>query len=176
MKRFWLLSFLLLAVLSFPAWGGDESDNLLPPPEEPETPDGNDNSDPTDPTLGENRKYLILFASRSGNTERVAQQIRTILDCDMLEVEPRTAYESDYNAMLSRARAELAGIQEGNYPAIKISMESFEEYELVFVGYPIWHGSMATMMQTFLHNHASKLAGKRIALFSTAGAAVYPHR
>lgn len=169
MKRFWLLSFFLLTVVSFPACGGDEPDNVLPPWEQPETPDGNDNSDPTDPIPGKNRKYLILFASRSGNTERVAQQIQTALDCDMLEVEPQTAYESDYNAMLSRARAELAGIREGNYPAIKTSMESFEEYELVFVGYPIWHGSMTTTMQTFLHNHASKLAGKRIALFSTSG-------
>lgn len=40
---------------------------------------------------------------------------------------------------------------------------------MIFFGYPIWHGSMATPMQTFLHGHASKLAGKRIALFATSG-------
>ncbi len=39
----------------------------------------------------------------------------------------------------------------------------------MFVGYPIWYGSMATPMQAFLHEHASKLAGKRIALFATSG-------
>ena len=48
-------------------------------------------------------------------------------------------------------------------------MENFDDYDLVFVGYPIWYGSMATPMQTFLHTHASKLAGKRIALFATSG-------
>lgn len=164
MKRFWFLSFLLSTVLSFPACGGDEPDNLLTPPEQPGNPSGGDNPDP-----GKNAKYLIVFASRSGNTERVAQQIRTVLDCDMLEVEPQTAYESDYDAMLGRARAELAAIREGNCPAVRTSVESFEGYDLVFVGYPVWHGSMATTMQAFLHNHASKLTGKRIALFATSG-------
>lgn len=48
-------------------------------------------------------------------------------------------------------------------------MEKFDDYDIVFVGYPIWYGSMATPMQTFLHSHASKLAGKRIALFATSG-------
>ncbi len=72
--------------------------------------------------------------------------------------------------MLERSREELAAIRQGNYPPIKTAaMESFGDYDIVFVGYPIWHGSMATPMQTFLHSHASKLAGKRIALFATSG-------
>ena len=48
-------------------------------------------------------------------------------------------------------------------------MDDFDNYDLIFVGYPIWHGSMATTMQSFLHTHSSQLAGKRIALFSTSG-------
>ena len=71
--------------------------------------------------------------------------------------------------MLERSREELAAIRQGNYPPIKTSIESFDDYDIVFVGYPIWYGSMATPMQTFLHTHASKLAGKRIALFATSG-------
>ena len=66
-------------------------------------------------------------------------------------------------------REELAAIRQGNYPAIKTSVEDFGNYDIVFVGYPIWYGSMGTPMQTFLHNHASKLAGKRIALFASSG-------
>lgn len=87
----------------------------------------------------------------------------------MLEVEPETAYDNDYNSMLERSQEELAAIRQGNYPPVKTSMESFDDYDIVFVGYPIWYGSMATPMQTFLHSHASKLAGKRIALFVTSG-------
>lgn len=71
--------------------------------------------------------------------------------------------------MLDRAQSELAAIRLGNYPAIRTSVESFELYDVIFVGYPIWYGSMATPMQTFRHEHATKLAGKRIALFATSG-------
>ena len=78
--------------------------------------------------------------------------------------------------MLNRAQEELAAIRQGNYPAIKTSVEDFGNYDIVFVGYPIWYGSMATPMQTFLHNHASKLAGKRIALLPAVAAAASLHQ
>ena len=99
----------------------------------------------------------------------MARQIRTALDCDMIEVEPQMPYENDYNAMLERAQEELAAIEQGRYPAVGTSVDNFDGYDIVFVGYPIWYGSMATPMQAFLHEHASKLAGKRIALFATSG-------
>ena len=54
--------------------------------------------------LGSNGRYLVLFASRSGNTGRVADEIRRQLDCDMLEVVPSVAYASDYHDMLDQAR------------------------------------------------------------------------
>ena len=107
--------------------------------------------------------------SESGNTERMAQTISTALGCDMIEVVPETPYEDDYNAMLDRAGAELAAIEQGDYPAVATSVENFDTYDIVFVGYPIWYGHMATPMQAFLHEHADLLAGKRIALFASSG-------
>lgn len=172
MKKFLLIPFLLFAVLSMAACGGGSDEPFTPEqPEQPENPGSGDDSDdnPDRPVPGGNGRYLVLYASRTNNTERVAQLIRTTLDCDILEVEPEVAYASDYNAMLERAQEELAAIRQGNYPPVKTSMESFDDYDIVFVGYPIWYGSMATPIQTFLHSHASKLAGKRIALFATSG-------
>lgn len=172
MKKILLIPFLLFAVLSMAACG-DGSDEPFTPeqPEQPENPDGGNDSDgnPDTPTPGRNGRYLVLYASRTNNTERVAQLIQSTLDCDMLEVEPETAYDNDYNSMLERSQEELAAIRQGNYPPIKTSVENFDDYDIVFVGYPIWYGSMATPMQTFLHEHAAKLAGKRIALFATSG-------
>lgn len=174
MKKILLIPFLLFAVLSMAACSDPDEEPLTPDqPEQPENPGGGGNdedpSEPANPTPGGNGRYLVLFASRSGNTERMANEIRTQLDCDILEVEPQTPYDNDYNSMLSRAQDELAAIRQGNYPPIKTSVESFENYDMIFVGYPIWHGSMATPMQTFLHNHAAKLSGKRIALFASSG-------
>lgn len=118
---------------------------------------------------GTNGRYLVLYCSRTGNTERMAQTIQSTLDCDIIEVVPETPYEGDYNAMLDRAQTELDAIGQGNYPAITTSVESFDEYDIVFIGYPIWYSHMATPMQAFLHNHADLLAGKRIALFASSG-------
>lgn len=172
MKKILLIPFLLFAALSMAACGGGSGEPFTPEqPEQPENPGGGDDSDdnPDTPAPGGNGRYLVLYASRTNHTESVAQRIQSTLGCDMLEVEPETAYDNDYNAMLERSQEELAAIRQGNYPPVKTSMENFDDYDIVFVGYPIWYGSMATPMQTFLHTHASKLAGKRIALFATSG-------
>lgn len=117
----------------------------------------------------ESGSCIVLYCSRTGNTERMAQTISTALGCDMIEVVPETPYEDDYNAMLDRAGAELAAIEQGDYPAIATSVENFDTYDIVLVGYPIWYGHMATPMQAFLHEHVDLLAGKRIALFASSG-------
>ena len=165
------ISLMLLTMIPMAACSGSNADLILPEqqPENSGSGDEDDSTDPADPTPGGNGRYLVLYCSRTGSTERMAQQIQKILDCDILEVEPQVAYDSDYDGMLSRAQEQLSAIRQGNYPAIKTSVEDFDDYDIVFVGYPIWYSSIATPMQTFLHNHASKLSGKRIALFATSG-------
>ena len=170
MKKLLWIPLLSVALLSMAACGGDGGEPFAPGQSgASERPDEENGDKPDTPALGDSGRYLVLYASRTGNTERVAQRIQATLDCDMLEVEPQEPYDNDYNAMLERAQEELAAIRQGNFPPVKTSMENFDDYDIVFVGYPIWYGSMATPMQTFLHTHASKFAGKRIALFATSG-------
>lgn len=172
MKKLLFIPLMLLALSVQTACGSGEDDPVTPEqPEQPENPGDSDDGDDDSvtPAPGGNGRYLVLYASRSGNTGQVAEEIRKQLDCDLLEVEPSEAYDDDYNAMLNCAREELAAIRQGNYPAVRTSVESFDKYDMVFVGYPVWHGSMATPMQSFLHEHAEKLTGKRIALFATSG-------
>lgn len=158
MKKLLFIPFILLVMVSMAACGSSGDDSFVPDEEPGASVD----------SVG-NGRYLVIYCSRSGNTEKVARQISTTLNCDILEVEPATAYEGDYNAMLDRAREELAAIDKGNYLAITTSVDDVDKYDLIFIGYPIWYGRMATPMQTFLHEHASKLSGKRVALFVTSG-------
>ncbi len=169
---------LLSASILFSSCGEPSKTTLTPDdpetPEQPSNPEqpGGDKEDPDKPDTpkpGTNGNCLVLYASRTNNTERVAQLIQKTLDCDIREVEPQTPYDSDYNSMLSRAQSELAGIEQGNYPPVMTSVENFDKYDFIFVGYPIWYAHMATPMQTFLHTHASKLSGKSIVLFATSG-------
>lgn len=159
MKKLLFVLLIGLTVMSVTACGGSDKEPFIP--EQPEQPE--------EPAPDASGRYLVVYCSRTSNTERIAHEIQAILDCDILEVEPQIPYEKDYNAMLSRAQEELAAIRIGDYPPIRTAVEGFEQYDMVFVGYPVWYGSMATPMQTFLHMHSSKLAGKRIALFASSG-------
>ena len=173
MKKLFLIPFMLLATLMLtaacsenePLADGQEQTS----PEEDNGENGNEGEEEGGNVDGTNGRYLVLYCSRTGNTERMAQAIQSALACDMIVVEPETPYEEDYNAMLDRAQTELDAIAQGNYPAIATSVESFDEYDIVFIGYPIWYSHMAIPVQTFLHNHANLLAGKRIALFASSG-------
>ena len=182
MKKLFLIPLMLLATLVFTS--ACSEDDPIQDGQEQTTPgeddgeegnEGNENEGEGGNVDGGNGRYLVLYSSRTGNTERMAQTIQSALDCDMIVVEPETPYEDDYNAMLDRAQVELDAIAQGNYPAITTSVESFDEYDIVFIGYPIWYGHIATPMQTFLHNHANLLAGKRIALFASSGSKWYRH-
>ncbi len=163
------LFFYLLMAFAISFSGCNKWSEVKLPTDDEQVQDESKDDDNDKPPLSGKARYLVLYASRSGNSERVAQLIQSTLDCDILEVQPAVAYESDYNDMLARAQQELQEIAQGNYPPIGTNVDDFESYDLIFIGYPIWYGHMATPMQAFLHSHAEKLQGKRIALFATSG-------
>lgn len=153
MRKLLFFPFLLLA-LTATACSGDPIEPEGSATEQPETP-GNDNDE--DETPNNDGRYLVLYCSRTSNTEGIAQRIGTALGCDFIEVEPETPYDTDYNAMLERSQQEQAAIEAGNFPPVKTSVESFEEYDIIFIGYPIWYSHMATPMQTSCMNTRQNL-------------------
>ncbi|MCC8146334.1 MAG: aldo/keto reductase [Bacteroidales bacterium] len=116
-----------------------------------------------------NRSSLILYFSRSGNTRSVANEIQTQTDGTIIEVVPTTAYPSDYDETLIRARGEISAIDSnGTYPSITTTVDNFDDYDIVFICVPLWYTRMATPMQSFLNSHSEKLKGKQIALAVTS--------
>ena len=176
MKKLFLIPFMLSATLMI-AMACSEDDPIpngqeQTAPGEDDGEEGNEENEEDGNVEGTNGRYLVVYFSHTGNTEQMAQTIQSTLDCNMIEVVPETPYSPTYSITSDRAQAELDAIGQGHYPAITTSMESFDEYDIVFVGYPIWFGHIAIPMQTFLHNHAGLLAGKRIALFASSGSSV----
>lgn len=160
MKK-WLLFIMIMSGLTLatnacsPGTHSENNENLIP------DTDQDPNTKPDDGQNGagsqSGSRYLVLFSSRTGNTRMMANTIQATLNCDIQEVQPDTPYDINYDVMLQRVENELNGINEGHFPTIKTTIDNFEKYDVIFVGYPIWNEHMATPMQTFLHNNASKL-------------------
>lgn len=141
------------------------TENTVPQPEPTPNPD----PDEPEPQPDGDSRYLVVYFSRSGNTQAVASEISKQLDGTLIEVVPTTAYPSDYNATLSRAREEISAIDNnGTYPSIETTIDSFDEYDAVFICTPLWYTRMSTPMQSFLNTHGEKLSGKRLALAVTS--------
>ena len=78
---------------------------------------------------------LVVYFSWSGNTESVALEIRNQTGADAFRLVPAEPYTDDYDALLDIAQEEQ---RNGARPAISGSIENFEQYEVIYVGYPIW--------------------------------------
>lgn len=153
MKKLFLIPWMLLTTLAVTTACGEPHPSSNEPEQTRSEDDGNDEEGGN--VNGADGRYLVLYCSRKGNTERMARNIQSTLDCEMAEVEPAVPYDTDYNAMLDRAQTELEAIAQGDFPAITTSVESFDNYDIIFVGYPIWFGHMASPMQAFLHDYAA---------------------
>lgn len=172
MKKYITIPLLFLLFVSWSAC--DQSDQDTSPPEQSQAPEESEEStdkpSASDTTsAGSDKHNLVLFCSRSGNTRQVACLIQNQLNCHIMEINPEKPYDDDYTSMLDRAREELANIQQGIFPTLSAHSIDLNEYDTLFIGYPIWFGSMATPMQAFLHLHSRELSGKHIALFATSG-------
>ncbi|HEX3032627.1 MAG TPA: flavodoxin [Bacillota bacterium] len=80
-------------------------------------------------------KVLVAFFSHSGNTKVIADSIKANVGGDIFEIKTVEAYPTDYNAVVDKAKKE----QTTDYrPTLATRVQSMEEYDVVFVGYPNW--------------------------------------
>lgn len=109
-------------------------------------------------------KVLVLYYSQTDNTKAVAQEIATALSADMEEIVPVEPYSGTYEETIQRCIRE----REGNIlPAIQPIQVNIADYDIVFVGYPVWFGTCALPMLTCLAE--IDLAGKKVVPFCTFG-------
>ena len=109
-------------------------------------------------------KTLVVYYSQTSNTKTVAQEIATRLGADLQEIVPVKPYDGDFQATISRSMKDR---QEGVKPEIKPIDVDFSKYDVIFIGYPIWFGTYAPPVETFLEQ--VDLSGKKIVPFCTFG-------
>ena len=109
-------------------------------------------------------KMLVLYYSQTSNTKGVAQEIATKLGADIEEIVPVELYDGDFQATIERGKREL---DEGAYPEIQPIKADVANYDVIFIGYPIWFGTFAPPVFTWLNQ--VDLSGKKVVPFCTFG-------
>ena len=113
-------------------------------------------------------QILVAYFSATGNTETIAQHIKTVLNADLYEIVPEEPYTSeDLNYSNDDCRANQERNDPNAQPAIAGSVDNMEDYDVVFLGYPIWWGQAPKVIDTFLESY--DFGGATIVPFCTSG-------
>jgi len=113
-------------------------------------------------------KVLVAYFSCTGTTERIAGYIAGNYGVTAYRITPETPYTSaDLNYNDSSSRATREQNDPAARPAISGTVENLEDYDIIFLGYPIWWGQAPKIMYTFVER--CELSGKTIIPFCTSG-------
>jgi flavodoxin len=108
------------------------------------------------------KKVLVVYYSRSGNTREMANQIHGMVGGDIVELQTVNPYPTEYRATTEQARREL---DSGYKPPLTTKVANLASYDVIFVGSPCWWGTFAAPVKTFLSD--SDLSGKTLVPFIT---------
>ena len=117
-----------------------------------------------EPKKEETPKVLVLYYSQTSNTKAVATEIATRLDADIEEIVPVNPFDGDFNATIERCMQER---EQNITTEIQSITADLAKYDIIFIGYPIWFGTYAPPIATFLDN--VDLSGKKVIPFCTFG-------
>lgn len=113
-------------------------------------------------------RRLVAYFSDSGVTAKVAERLSEAIGADLYEIEPQVPYtKADLDWMDKKSRSTIEMSDPTSRPAIRGKRDNMEDYDTVFVGFPIWWYIAPTIINTFLESY--DLAGKTIIPFATSG-------
>ena len=107
---------------------------------------------------------LVAYFSQTGNTEMMAEEIQSQIGGDLFKIETVEEYPSSYTELTQVAQTE---IENGERPELKQAVENMEDYDIIFIGYPIWWHTTPAAVNSFLESY--DLSGKTVVPFCTSG-------
>ncbi len=113
-------------------------------------------------------RILVAYFSASGTTASVAKTLATAANADIYEIKPAKPYTSaDLNWMDKNSRSSVEMKDKSSRPALNDKNAKIENYDLIFIGYPVWWYTAPTIINTFLESY--DFSGKTVVLFATSG-------
>ena len=118
--------------------------------------------------MGGHMKTLVAYFSASGKTAKVATKLAKVLDADIFEIRPTEPYtKADLNWMNKKSRSSVEMRDRSSRPRIATVLNNFNEYDTVYVGFPIWWYREPSIIDTFLESY--DFTGKTVVPFATSG-------
>ena len=113
-------------------------------------------------------KTLVTYFSASGVTKKAEQNLAKAAGADVFEIEPKVPYtKADLNWQDKKSRSSVEMQDKSSRPEISKKLSNMSDYDVVFVGFPIWWYVAPTIINTFLESY--DFSGKTIILFATSG-------
>ncbi|MCM1151415.1 MAG: NAD(P)H-dependent oxidoreductase [Alistipes senegalensis] len=170
MKKYLIYLMMAAAVVAFGACSPeDENEPQTPGTEIPDTPDDGDTDNPENPGTPDipvgDGKILVAYFSWGSTTQRMAQEIVRQTGADVFRIEPVVSYPTEYTPCTEVAREER---DNDARPAIKATVENWEDYDMVFIGCPVWWHTAPMIISTFAESY--DFAGKTVVPFCTYAA------
>ena len=121
-------------------------------------------TDPNNMTEEEANSTVVIDGEVLGNTQYMAQVIQAATEADLFRIEPETPYPTDHDTLV-----DLAAEEQDNdaRPELADTIENLDDYDTIFIGYPIWWSDMPMILYSFFDAH--DFDGKTIVPFSTHG-------
>lgn len=115
-----------------------------------------------------NKKKLVAYFSASGVTKKAAKKLSEAIGADLYEIKPEIPYSrADLDWTNKKSRSSVEMNDPAFRPAIAGKMTNMDQYEVVFVGFPIWWYVAPTIINSFLESY--DFSGKTIVPFATSG-------
>lgn len=111
-----------------------------------------------------NHKILVAYFSHSGNTRSIAAQIHDLVGGDLFEIKTVKKYNTDFETTVAEAMEEKSS---NARPALAAKVDGIQGYDVVFLGFPNWCGTMPMALFSFLEQY--DFGGKTIVPFCTHG-------
>ena len=113
-------------------------------------------------------RVLTAYFSASGVTARLAKRLAEAIHSDLYEIKPEIPYsKADLNWLNSKSRSSLEMKDRNCRPKISGTIDHFEQYDVVFLGFPIWWYREPSIIDTFMESY--DFSGKTVIPFATSG-------